>query len=189
MTEHLFDSPVSWLCVCVWTLSAAPSAATNGKEPAAGRKAEQEREASRDLGHRWRAWPSSYNPGSSEQRKEDPWANFLDQMLVQTGPSETWAGQPFWGGADLWKVTQHVPQHPAHPSGPLPAAPEKISQGPSGKRETRAKDSWEAAEPNTNRQKLAQAEGPSENWGQVQRLHLVIRHLGSSHMPGQSGHQ
>lgn len=105
------------LCLCPGSLC-CPSAATSGKEPAEPEGRLGRRGRPRGLGHRWRAWPDSYGPGSSEpERKEEHWAKFLDQIAVQTILGDLGGPVLLWGGADLWKVTQHLPQHPAHPSG------------------------------------------------------------------------
>lgn len=149
------------LCLCLDSLC-CPSAATNGKEPEEQEGRLSRRGRPRDLGHRWRAWPNSYNPGSSEpERKEDHWANFLDQMLVQTVLGDLGGPALLWGGADLWKVTQHVPQHPAHPSGLFLLHQENdFSRPPLARGRPEPRTAGKKQEPNTNRQKLAQGRGP-----------------------------
>lgn len=94
-----------------------------------------------DLGHRWRAETSRHDPRSSEPvRKEEHLAKFLEQTFVRL----PWEPALLWGGVGLWKVVQHLPQHPAHPSGLFLLQQENdFSRLSSGRRETRAKDSWE----------------------------------------------
>lgn len=140
-----FDS-ISRLCAFLYCTSAV----VDGKKPV-GVEATREgrlcrRGRSWDLGHRWRAEPGRHDRRSSEPvRKEEHSAKFLEQTLVRL-PCE--AGRPalLWGGADLWKVAQHLPQDPAHWSGLFLLHQENdFSRLSSGSRETRAKDkdSWE----------------------------------------------
>lgn len=122
----------------------------DGKKPVGAEAAREGRLCRRgrswDLGHRWKAEPGRHDRRSSEPvRKEEHSAKFLEQTLVRL-PCE--AGRPdlLWGGADLWKVAQHLPQDPAHWSGLFLLHQENdFSRLSSGRRETRAKDkdSWE----------------------------------------------
>lgn len=162
---HLISDRAS-LIPCLLTLCldslCCPSAATNGKEPTEREGRLNWRGRPWDLGHRWRAWPSSYNPGSSEpERKEDHWAKFLDQILVQTVLGDLDGSALLWGGADLWKVTQYLPQHPAHPSGLFLLHQENdFSRPPLVRGRPEPSTAGNKQEPNTNRQKLAQGRGP-----------------------------
>lgn len=98
-----------------------------------------------DLGRRWRAWPCRYDPRSSEPtRKEEHSAKFLEQILIQAALGDLGGPALLWGGADLLKVTQHLPEHPAHPSGLfLLHQEDNFIKSPSDRRETKAMDSWE----------------------------------------------
>lgn len=152
---------------CLPTLSVPgslcrPSAATNGMEPAGPEGRLSRRGRPRDPGHRWRAWPSSHDPGSPEpERKEEHWAKFLDQILVQTILGDLGGPVLLWGGADLWKVTQRLPQHPAHPSGLfLPHQENDFSRPPLVRGRPEPRPAGKKQEPNTNRRKLAQGRGP-----------------------------
>lgn len=90
------------------------------------------------------AGPHSYHPGSSEpEKREEHWAKFLDQMLVQTILGALGGPVLLWGGADLWRVTQHLPQHPAHPSGLFLMHQENGFSRPPAEREARAEAGWE----------------------------------------------
>lgn len=115
-----------------------------------------------DLGRRWKTWLSRYGPGSSEPaRKEEHWAKFPDQILVQTVLGDLGGPALLWGGADLWKVTQHLPRHPPALSGLFLLHQENdFSRSPLVRGRPEPRTAGRKQEPNANRQELAQGLGP-----------------------------